>query len=671
MWLLLACQSPPSAPKVAIEPADPTGADTLVAVMSEESVDPDGDFLTYRYVWLRDGNVLNNLGEEVVPEHTTKGEVWELRVIASDGYSDAEAATDEVVIGNQEPTLSITLPELQGSGLALVATVETSDPDGDDVIVEASWTVDGVSAGVNALEVPALLLELDQEWTLLARASDGEVWIEESASIVIGNAQPVVSSVVLTPEDATVEDTFSVAFEVEDDDETTAVYDWYINGELYLEDGGDSLSASTFAKYDQVSVYVTASDDLQSSEPRSSNVVTIENSAPVAPTLAFTPAEPHAGHDDLVCAIDEAATDPDGDELDVEFSWAYQGVPTSGDYTAIHDGDTVDGSRLEEDAVWTCTVEVSDGEAAAEVSEDVEVIWACDASRGWDESSVSGAAAVNGSSQDVDGDGSVDLIVCDADDNVRIFWGDGTGSFSTDDASSEYLGDGAACVALGDLSGDGNDDIVSIDSEAGEMVVLIDTGSKTWNRVHSTFSEDATDVELGDVDLDGRDDLLYTSEDLGCLALRLGRGGASVGDATCLISQTGPFELADLDGDGLDEVVQVAEDDVKVYEFDTGGSAELKVFTVLPSPDLSPEGVDVADADGDGDLDVLAWGDWDGDTVLAVYFNDGDGDAATSFSECGIGALDSNPVGAADLDSDGIPDAFRVDDTNYEVHLSR
>ena len=672
MWSLLACQSPPSSPTVAIEPAEPTGADTLVAVTLDEAVDPDGDYLTTSWIWYRDDERMGGLtGPEIVPEHTSKGETWEVRVVVSDGYTDADPAVDSVVIGNLPPEVEVSLPELQGSGYDLVATVETSDPDGDEVLVEASWTVDDGDASVTGLEVPALLLETGQTWTILARASDGESWAETTASVLVGNAQPVVTEVVLSPDPATVEDTFTVTAEVEDDDSPTVVYDWYVNNELVVADGGDSLSAEGFEKHDQVAVLVTASDDLQSSEPRSSNVVRIANSPPVAPTLVFTPEEPHAGHDDLVCRIDTEGTDADGDELSYDFGWSVEGVATSADTTTLNPLDTVAGERLVEGESWTCTVEVSDGMDTDEASESVEISWACDASRDWDSASISAATAIAGSTDDVDGDGHADLVICDSDDNVRVFWGDGSGSFGLDDASSNTLGDGSAGVGIGDLSGDGNDDLVTIDSTEGQLVVLVNTGSHTWNRVHADLDDDARDIELADVDLDGRDDVVYTSDTQGCMALRLGRGGSSVGDPTCLISQLGPFELGDLDGDGLAEVVQVAEGDIKVYEFDTGGSGELKVFTVLPSPELDPEDVALDDADGDGDLDVLAWGTWEGEAALALYFNDGDGDPSTSFSECGIGAFDGSPVGAADLDEDGIPDTVLVDGASYEVLLSR
>ena len=236
MWLLLACQSPPSTPEVVIDPAEPTGADTLTALLVEESVDPQGDYLSYRYVWYRDETLMGGLsGPEVIPDHTGKGEHWEVRVIASDGFSDATPATDEVVIGNQPPELSLTLPEVQGSGFALVVVADASDADGDDVLVEASWTVDGVDAGVSALEVPALLLEVGQEWTVVARASDGESWTEETGTVTVDDAQPVVDSVLLSPENATVEDTFTVVAEAVNEDDTTLVIDWYANGALHLD----------------------------------------------------------------------------------------------------------------------------------------------------------------------------------------------------------------------------------------------------------------------------------------------------------------------------------------------------------------------------------------------------------------------------------------------------
>ena len=56
-----AANTPPSAPVVAIAPANPTTADDLTVSFLAEATDADGDAVTYTYRWLKDSVVQADL----------------------------------------------------------------------------------------------------------------------------------------------------------------------------------------------------------------------------------------------------------------------------------------------------------------------------------------------------------------------------------------------------------------------------------------------------------------------------------------------------------------------------------------------------------------------------------------------------------------------------------
>ncbi len=88
----------PSAPTVSINPADPTDDDVLTCVIDGESVDPDGDAVTYSYAWSVDGAASGVTAAAVSPGATSPGEQWTCTVSASDGDRESAAASASVDI---------------------------------------------------------------------------------------------------------------------------------------------------------------------------------------------------------------------------------------------------------------------------------------------------------------------------------------------------------------------------------------------------------------------------------------------------------------------------------------------------------------------------------------------------------------------------------------------
>ena len=97
------------------------------------------------------------------------------------------------------------------------------------------------------------------------------------------------------------------------------------------------------------------------------------NSAPVGLEVSITPEDPDEGEDDLLCTIDTAAADADGDPLEHEVLWYRNGILVeAGLGTVTMSGDIVDAAETTGGDEWVCEVTATDDddgetEATAEV----------------------------------------------------------------------------------------------------------------------------------------------------------------------------------------------------------------------------------------------------------------------------------------------------------------
>ena len=167
--------SPPVIDSLTFAPEAPmTGQDVTYAAVT---TDADGDEVTVSNSWVGPaGQEL--VGDTLTSIQTLVDEVWTLTAVPRDGYDTGATFTTELTIANTPPTApTVAISPVPGrTNAALVCAVldlDDLDPDGQELSVSWSWTVDGGDAGVAEDTVDAALISAGETWECAAVVNDG------------------------------------------------------------------------------------------------------------------------------------------------------------------------------------------------------------------------------------------------------------------------------------------------------------------------------------------------------------------------------------------------------------------------------------------------------------------------------------------------------------------
>jgi hypothetical protein len=277
---------------------------------------------------------------------------------------------------------------------------------------------------------------------------------------------------------------------------------------------------------------------------------------------------------------------------------------------------------------------------------------------------------------DLSGDGKPDIITPTRFDTLSVRLGTGDGTFGAEAILS--TGGWPVDVAVADVNRDGKPDVLSVNLFGGDVTVFLGTGTGTFTSAPSIqVGSGPADLSLADLNADGRLDMVVVNSDIDSISLYYGNGtgGFTPAGAPTLDTTQTPSRMAsaDINGDGkLDFVVSVAgagfvAGTVRPYLGDgSGGFTAGTPVTV----GISPRGLDIADLNGDGKLDI-AVPNFNGSTVTVLLGDGAGGFSATGASPIAVGTR-PNTVKIADINGDGKPDltVANGDSNNFTVLLN-
>lgn len=360
----LRINTPPTAPGLTLTPALPMTGDVLQASVTTPASDVDGDPLTLTWSWYADNVLQPAYTTSSIPASATlRDQVWRVEVQANDGYSNSPVASAQVIIVNTAPSVgSVELtPPLGTEATPLTCTaIDVVDPDNDPVTVDVSWVVNGQAIVANTPTLTGAYFNAGDTVSCVLTPSDAlaDGVPTTSNSVYIENTPPVVSDLVVYPDEARVGDTLTCTAQATDvdGDVPALTYQWSTG-----TTGSSYTLQATDDPGDLVSCTATATDTAGATSTLAASSLVL-NTVPVITSGGLTPA---IAHNDSTLTCVGTATDADGEAPQISYTWSGSLAGDLGTGSTL-DLSTTAAASLED---ITCTVTVTDADGGLVTNE--------------------------------------------------------------------------------------------------------------------------------------------------------------------------------------------------------------------------------------------------------------------------------------------------------------
>jgi hypothetical protein len=264
---------------------------------------------------------------------------------------------------------------------------------------------------------------------------------------------------------------------------------------------------------------------------------------------------------------------------------------------------------------------------------------------------------------DVDGDGDQDVLGASGQANEIVWWENSGTSWNRRLIDGGF--NGAHDVTSADMDGDGDLDVVGAALNEDEIAWwenLAGDGSSWTKHVVGSNFDGTRGVAVADMDGDGDQDVVGAAEFSNQVAWWENTNGSGTAWTQYVVSTTFDkaikVQTADVDGDGDQDILGAGSRGGIAWWANTDGAGTSWTEHRVDDQLSGAWGVDAADMDGDGDLDILGAGVWH--DVVAWWENtDGTGTSWQEVNAAGESGLDGAvAVDAADLNGDGAADVL-------------
>ena len=242
-------------------------------------------------------------------------------------------------------------------------------------------------------------------------------------------------------------------------------------------------------------------------------------------------------------------------------------------------------------------------------------------------------------SADFNKDGSLDIAALDSDNyRIVVAYNDGTGSFTNADTLT-MTADDIGALQMGDLNNDGNLDLICVKSNSGNdsLAVFLGDGTGDFGTEINTILTEVSvcnchSMALGDIDGDGNLDMVTRSNQSSSVLFAFGNGDGtftgelSVGTFTSSYEPYHFYIVPDINGDGNVDIVATENNDEQIGVFlGSGNRTNFTIGVINIGYDVEVMGAAVTDFNGDGIYDIAIYSDESSEPQAGLYVLYGQG----------------------------------------------
>ena len=368
---------PPIAKDIIITPSNPKIGDSLECKYAYTDMDEDTEDGT-EIKWYKD-DVYQGSYRDKTTNSVKKSQVWYVTIKPSDGDDFGELVKSRsVTIGNTSPIaddLKINPPSPKIVD-DLTCEYTYTDPDDDlEKGTEISWYKDGVIQQFfsDKSRIPSDSISKGDKWHFTIKPNDGDDSgeLKTSSSVTVGNTAPIVDNLAIIPTSPKAGNSLECKYvytDIDDDKENGSEIKWFKDEiEQTQYTGQTTIPQNITAKGEKWHFSVKPKDGISFGELKTSLIVIVGNTLPVADFLLIT-TENHRAGEPIKCSY--KYSDADGDLEDgTDLRWYKDDIEQT--QYAGQQNISPNSSKGEQ---WYFAVKPKDGKDYGELKKSSEIV---------------------------------------------------------------------------------------------------------------------------------------------------------------------------------------------------------------------------------------------------------------------------------------------------------